>query len=87
MAELTRRVRVTLGRVFWVLLVLVAVILVAQNSADTTIQVFGWTVQAPLFLVILVAMLLGWAIGTIGHEAWSLRRRRGSANKGEASKD
>lgn len=87
MAELTRRVRVVSVRAFWVLLVLVAVVLVAQNSADTTIQVFGWTILAPLFLVILVAMLLGWAIGTIGREAWSWRRRRSNAKEGEDSKE
>lgn len=87
MADVTRRVRVASVRAFWALLVLVAVVLVAQNSVDTTIQVFGWTILAPLFLVILVAMLLGWAIGVVGHEAWSWRRRRSNAKEGEASKE
>jgi uncharacterized integral membrane protein len=49
---------------------------VAQNSADTTIQVLGWTIQAPLFVVIVLAMLAGWGLGLLGSQAWSWRRRR-----------
>jgi uncharacterized integral membrane protein len=62
--------------VLWSLLALVAVVLVAQNSADTTVQVLGWTIQAPLFVVIVLAMLAGWGLGLLGSQAWSWRRRR-----------
>jgi uncharacterized integral membrane protein len=77
MAEGSRRVAVTPARVLWIVLAIVAIILVAQNSGDTQIQVFGWTLQAPLFVVIVAAMLVGWGLGTLGVQAWSWRRRRG----------
>jgi len=77
MAEgFSRRSALTPARVLWVVLAVVAVILIAQNSNDTQIEVFGWTIQAPLFLVILASMLIGWALGTLGVQAWSLHRRR-----------
>jgi uncharacterized integral membrane protein len=81
MAEGSRRVAVTPARVLWVALTIVAIILVAQNSGDTQIQVFGWTIQAPLFVVIVGAMVLGWGLGTLGVQAWSLRRRRGDKRR------
>jgi uncharacterized integral membrane protein len=71
----SKRSALTPARVLWVVLALVAVILIAQNSNDTQIEVFGWTIQAPLFLVILASMLIGWALGTLGVQAWSLHRR------------
>lgn len=76
MAEGKSRFRLTPALVLWSLLALVAIILVAQNSADTTIQVLGWTIQAPLFVVIVLAMLAGWGLGLLGSQAWSWRRRR-----------
>jgi uncharacterized integral membrane protein len=69
----------TPARVLWVALAIVAVILIAQNSDDTQISVFGWTIEAPLFVVIVAAMLIGWALGTLGLQAWSWRRRRTDA--------
>ena len=74
---------VTPARVLWVALALLAVILIAQNSNDTEIEVLGWTIQAPLFVVIIAAMVIGWALGTFGVQAWSWRRRRA----GRASAD
>ncbi len=76
MAESGRNFRVTPSLVLWSLLAVLAVILVAQNSSDTTIQVLGWTIQAPLFVVIVLAMLAGWGLGLLGSQAWSWRRRR-----------
>jgi uncharacterized integral membrane protein len=76
MAEGRNRFRLTPAMVLWSLLALVAVVLVAQNSADTTVQVLGWTIQAPLFVVIVLAMLAGWGLGLLGSQAWSWRRRR-----------
>jgi len=70
----------------WIVLAIVAVILIAQNSNDTQIEVFGWTIQAPLFLVILASMAIGWALGTLGVQAWSLRRRRMGDRKAEGDK-
>ena len=76
MADGQCRFRVTPAMVLWSLLALFAIILVAQNSADTTLQVLGWTIQAPLFVVIVLAMLAGWGLGLLGSQAWSWRRRR-----------
>jgi len=81
-----RRSALTPARVLWVVLVIVAVILIAQNSNDTQIEVFGWTIQAPLFLVILASMAIGWALGTLGVQAWSLRRRRMGDRRAESDK-
>ena len=81
MAEGSRRAAVTPARVLWIALAIVAIILVAQNSGDTEIQVFGWTIQAPLFVVIIASMVIGWGLGTFGMQAWSWRRRRGGDNK------
>ena len=77
------RISVTPARVLWVVLAIVAVILVAQNSGDTEINVFGWTIQAPLFVVIVGSMLIGWGLGTVGVQAWSWRRRRFGAMETE----
>ena len=59
------------------LLVIVVIVLVAQNSADTTVQIFGWTVQAPLFMVIVAAMVIGWALGHLGHQGLVVAAARG----------
>ena len=85
MAESGRRALVTPTRVLWVALALLAVVLVLQNSADTTIQVLGWTIQAPLFVVLVAAMLVGWGLGTLGTQAWAWRRRRGARSEGESA--
>lgn len=76
--------KLTPARVLWALLAIVAVVLVAQNSGDTTVRVFGWTIQAPLFLVIIVAMLIGWALGALGSQAWSWHRGRATKAEGDS---
>ncbi len=78
MVEIGGRRRVTPALILWIVLVVVVIVLVAQNSADTTVQIFGWTIQAPLFMVIVAAMAIGWALVTLGTHAWSWRRRRGT---------
>jgi uncharacterized integral membrane protein len=85
MAEQSRRAKVTPTMVLWIALALLAVVLVLQNSADTTIQVLGWTIQAPLFVVLVAAMLIGWGLGTLGTQAWSWRRRRITRREGDAT--
>lgn len=76
------RRRVTPAKVLWVVLALVAVVLIAQNSTDTQINVFGWTIQAPLFVVIFASMLIGWGLGMLGLQAWSWRRGRAAGERG-----
>jgi uncharacterized integral membrane protein len=71
------RLKVMPALTLWLVLLVVVIVLIAQNSADTTVQIFGWTVQAPLFMVIVAAMVIGWALVTLGTQAWSWRRRRG----------
>lgn len=63
--------------ILWLVLLVVVIVLVAQNTDDTTVRIFGWTVQAPLFMVIVAAMVIGWALMTLGTQAWSWRRRKG----------
>ena len=70
------RIAITPARVLWVGLALLALILIAQNSNDIQIEVLVWTIRAPLFVVILGAMLIGWGLGTLGLQAWSWRRGR-----------
>ena len=77
------RPAITSARVLWVLLAIIAVVLVLQNSTDTQVQVFGWTIQAPLFVVILASMLIGWGLGTLGLQAWTWRRRRHADREGD----
>lgn len=77
MAENRWRPRFTPALILWILLVIIVIVLVAQNSSDTTVLIFGWTIQAPLFMVIVAAMVIGWALVTLGTLAWSWRRRRG----------
>ena len=84
MAE-SRGRTITLTRILWGLLVLLAVVLVLQNSADTTIQVLGWTVQAPLFVIIVASMVAGWGLGVLGQNAWSWRRERARRAAGKES--
>jgi uncharacterized integral membrane protein len=84
MDDASSRRRLTPALVLWLLLALLAAVLVLQNSADTTVQVVGWTLQAPLFVVIAAAMVLGWALGTVGTRAWSWRRRRAVRREGDA---
>ena len=71
-----RHISVTPARALWVVLAIIAIVLIAQNSNDTEINVFGWTIEAPLFVVIAASMLIGWGLGTVGLQAWSWRRRR-----------
>jgi hypothetical protein len=61
------------GLVLWGLLALVGVVLMAQNTDQTRVRVFGFAVEMPLFLLIAVTMLLGWLLGTLG---WWLFRKR-----------
>jgi uncharacterized integral membrane protein len=81
------RAAVTPTRVLWLVLAVLAIILVAQNSDDTQIRVLGWTIQAPLFVVIVAAMVIGWGLGTLGVQAWSLRRRRSGGGEKRADAD
>lgn len=80
-----RRLAVTPARVLWAVLALVAVVLIAQNSTDTEVNVFGWTLQAPLFVVIFASMLIGWGLGMLGMQAWSWRRRRSVGERGSGA--
>jgi uncharacterized integral membrane protein len=81
------RIAVTPAPVLWVVLAVIAVVLIAQNSNDTEIDVFGWTIQAPLFVVIVASMLIGWGLGTLGIQAWSWRRRRFGAKRADDASD
>jgi len=72
------RPRLTPGLVLWGVLAISALVLLAQNSTDTTVQFFWFDVTAPLFVVIGAALLIGWGLGELGSKIWSRRRRRQS---------
>jgi len=86
MAESGGHRRIMPALVLWIVLVIIVIVLVAQNSADTTVLIFGWTVQAPLFMVIVAAMVIGWVLVTLGTKAWSWRRRRGRRHEDRRDK-
>lgn len=46
-------------------LVALAFIFILQNRSVTTIQLFGLSVQSPLWLTLLVILLLGWVAGVL----------------------
>ena len=48
-----------------VVLVVLAVIFILQNRSATTIQLFGVSVQSPLWLTLVVILLLGWIAGLL----------------------
>ena len=81
------RIAITPARVLWVGLALLALILIAQNSNDIQIEVLVWTIQAPLFVVIIGSMLIGWGLGTLGLQAWSWRRGRAHGKQGDKGRD
>ena len=69
------RPRVTPSLVLWGVLAVVAIILLAQNTEETNVDVFGWRIIAPLFVIIGAALLIGWGLGELGTRVWRWRRR------------
>ena len=69
------RSRVTPSLVLWGVLAVVAIILLAQNTEETNVDVFGWRIIAPLFVIIGAALLIGWGLGELGTRVWRWRRR------------
>ena len=64
------------GLVAGILLALATVILVAQNTASTTITFLGWEVSTPLVVVILAAMLVAVVLDELFGLIYRSRRRR-----------
>ena len=64
-----RRGLVTPRRVVGAVLVVLAVVLLAQNAASTTVTVFLWSFRAPLWVWLLLA-------GAVGALVLALLRRR-----------
>ncbi len=69
------RPRVTPSLVLWGVLAVVAIILLAQNTEETNVDVFGWRIIAPLFVIIGAALVIGWGLGELGTRVWRWRRR------------
>ena len=67
--------RITPTRVLWAVLAIVAVILLLQNSVQTTLQFLGFEITAPLFVIIGGCLIIGWLLGEVGERVWRLRRR------------
>ncbi len=62
--------RMTPGRWLALVLVVLAVIFIFQNTATASISLAWFTIDAPLWLVLLVVFAIGWVAG------WLLGRRR-----------
>lgn len=77
MAEQRRNRGVRPAVVMWSVLAVIGIVLIAQNGATTRVDFFGWTIEAPLFVVILASMVIGWGLGTLGTQVWSRRRSKG----------
>jgi uncharacterized integral membrane protein len=75
--------KVTPGVVLWGAIALVGLVLLLQNTDQTTVELFGFVVEMPLFLLIAASMLIGWLLGTLG---WWLFRRRQAKRAEEESK-
>ncbi|MCD2110692.1 MULTISPECIES: LapA family protein [Rhodococcus] len=58
-----RSFRVTPRRVLAVVLVLLAALFVLQNRNSTSIDLFWISLQAPLWLVLVVIFAVGWVAG------------------------
>ncbi len=58
-----RSFRVTPRRVLAVVLVLLAALFVLQNRNTTSIDLFWISLQAPLWLVLVVIFAIGWVAG------------------------
>jgi uncharacterized integral membrane protein len=74
-----RRVKVTPALVLWGLVALAGLILLLQNTEQTTVDIFGFSVEMPLFLLLAAAMVIGWLLGTLGW--WLFVRRRAGTTK------
>lgn len=70
------RLRVTPALILWGMLACVAVILLAQNTEEVTVEVFGFDVIAPLFVVIAASLVIGWGLGELGTHVLRWRRRK-----------
>lgn len=66
----------TPATVLWGLAALLGLVLMLQNTDQTRVHVLGFVIEMPLFLLIFLAMVLGWVLGAFGW--WAVRRRRGS---------
>ena len=76
------RLRVTPALVLWGVVALVGLILLFQHTDQTRVDIFGFSVEMPLFLLLAAAMVIGWLLGTLGW--WLFMRRRARQVKDEA---
>jgi uncharacterized integral membrane protein len=74
--------KLTPGVVLWGVIALIGLVLLLQNTDQTRVQLGGFVVEMPLFLLIAAAMLIGWMLGTLGW--WLFRRRQNKRAEHEA---
>lgn len=55
--------KMTPGRWLALVLVVLAAIFIFQNTASTTVQLFGVSIQTPLWFTLLVVFVIGWIAG------------------------
>ncbi len=67
--------------------VVLFVIILFQNSDRTYVELFFWSVQMPLFLLIVSSIFLGWVVGWFTHLAYFKgKNKRGSAKTPKVEK-
>lgn len=59
-----------------VVLAALAVIVLAQNTEKTTVEILFWDLEGPRFVVLAAALLVGALLGELGAALWRRRRRR-----------
>lgn len=61
-----------------VVLTALAVVVLAQNTEKTTVELLFWDLDGPRFVVLAAALLIGALLGELGAALWRRRRRRAS---------
>lgn len=73
--------------VILLMVAVLAVIFAVQNSSTVTVALFGWTAEAPLSLVLVVAFAVGILIGlfllvpSLWKKSWALSREKHAAQQ------
>jgi uncharacterized integral membrane protein len=66
--------RISAALVLWLLLIVVAVIFILQNTGHATITFLFWDGDVAIWIAIVIALVLGALIDRLG--SWYMRRRR-----------
>jgi uncharacterized integral membrane protein len=71
------RARLTPRVVIAIIIAVVAIILIAQNTHDTQLHLFFWHINRPMWLMLLILLAAGFIVGSIF--PWFHRRQKSKA--------